>query len=238
LKDGEDTPINQNYLLTGKTHKMIRLGYTWYSQDYISDPDVMMMTPAQRGIYRDLIDLAYKEENKIVYSLSQLSKYTNGSEEEVLEVLNMKGKKEGDYWTIPSCENRIKKAEQNRINGQKGGRPKKPKNPEQNPSVLKTKTQSERQREREREREREIKEKRGSKVRPDDPDQICEYFKELGLNGISKSESEKFWDHYSSNGWKVGKNSMKDWKAACRNWKKNIDPSKYNHSGEKKMPWM
>lgn len=28
----------------------------------------------------------------------------------------------------------------------------------------------------------------------------------------------KFFNHYESNGWKVGKNPMKDWKAAVRNW--------------------
>lgn len=28
----------------------------------------------------------------------------------------------------------------------------------------------------------------------------------------------RFYDHYSANGWKVGKNPMKDWKAAFRNW--------------------
>ena len=27
-----------------------------------------------------------------------------------------------------------------------------------------------------------------------------------------------FFDHYETNGWKVGKNGMKDWKAALRNW--------------------
>jgi hypothetical protein len=29
---------------------------------------------------------------------------------------------------------------------------------------------------------------------------------------------QKWLDHYQSNGWKVGKNSMKDWKAAVRKW--------------------
>ena len=33
--------------------------------------------------------------------------------------------------------------------------------------------------------------------------------------------AEHFFDHYESNGWKVGKNSMKDWKAAVRNWERN-----------------
>ena len=31
----------------------------------------------------------------------------------------------------------------------------------------------------------------------------------------------KFLNYYESNGWKVGKNSMKDWKAAVRNWENN-----------------
>jgi len=32
---------------------------------------------------------------------------------------------------------------------------------------------------------------------------------------------QKWMDHYQSNGWKVGKNSMKDWKAAVRKWEEN-----------------
>ena len=32
---------------------------------------------------------------------------------------------------------------------------------------------------------------------------------------------EHFIDHYTANGWKVGKNPMKDWKAAVRTWEKN-----------------
>tara|TARA_R100000734_G_C3319284_1_gene114946 strand:- start:4332 stop:4994 length:663 start_codon:yes stop_codon:yes gene_type:complete len=34
-------------------------------------------------------------------------------------------------------------------------------------------------------------------------------------------DAQKFYDYYSSNGWKVGKNPMKDWKAAVRTWEKN-----------------
>lgn len=33
--------------------------------------------------------------------------------------------------------------------------------------------------------------------------------------------AEKFFDYYQANGWKVGKNPMKDWKAAVRTWEKN-----------------
>jgi len=35
-------------------------------------------------------------------------------------------------------------------------------------------------------------------------------------------------DHYQSNGWKVGKNSMKDWKAAVRKWEENSFENKNN----------
>lgn len=34
-------------------------------------------------------------------------------------------------------------------------------------------------------------------------------------------DPQKFLDYYESNGWKVGKNSMKDWKAAVRTWERN-----------------
>ena len=33
--------------------------------------------------------------------------------------------------------------------------------------------------------------------------------------------AQKFVDYYSSNGWKVGRNPMKDWKAAVRTWERS-----------------
>ena len=38
-------------------------------------------------------------------------------------------------------------------------------------------------------------------------------------------DPQKFMDHYNSNGWRVGKNPMKDWQAAIRTWEKNSLPS-------------
>jgi predicted phage replisome organizer len=34
-------------------------------------------------------------------------------------------------------------------------------------------------------------------------------------------DAERFYDYYEANGWKVGKNSMKDWKASVRTWERN-----------------
>ena len=42
--------------------------------------------------------------------------------------------------------------------------------------------------------------------------------------------AEQFYDYYESNGWKVGKNSMKDWKAAVRTWER----SEYRKPTQKK----
>lgn len=34
-------------------------------------------------------------------------------------------------------------------------------------------------------------------------------------------DAEKWLDYYTANGWKVGKNSMKDWRAAVRTWERS-----------------
>ena len=34
-------------------------------------------------------------------------------------------------------------------------------------------------------------------------------------------DAEYFYDYYEGNGWKVGKNPMKDWRATVRNWERN-----------------
>jgi len=48
-------------------------------------------------------------------------------------------------------------------------------------------------------------------------------------------DPQRFMDYYESNGWKVGKNPMKDWKAAVRTWERN-GFSGGNGSGNAKPP--
>lgn len=48
-------------------------------------------------------------------------------------------------------------------------------------------------------------------------DEVRAYCKERKNN----VNPEKFIDHYTANGWMVGRNKMKDWKAAVRTWERN-----------------
>jgi len=60
------------------------------------------------------------------------------------------------------------------------------------------------------------KPKRFSKPPVDD---VRKYMAELSMADMS----QRFVDYYESNGWKVGKNPMKDWRAAVRTWKQQSD---------------
>ena len=43
----------------------------------------------------------------------------------------------------------------------------------------------------------------------------------ISTNGYTLVDAEKFYCHYTSIGWKVGKNAMKDWHAAVRRWQRD-----------------
>lgn len=51
------------------------------------------------------------------------------------------------------------------------------------------------------------------------------------LERQNKINPQAFIDYYISNGWKVGKNPMKDWRAAVRTWEKNNFTGGNNGSG-------
>jgi hypothetical protein len=54
--------------------------------------------------------------------------------------------------------------------------------------------------------------------------EVADYVAEKGYH----IDPEAFVDFYQSKGWKVGKESMKDWKAAVRTWEKREKPEKNN----------
>lgn len=66
--------------------------------------------------------------------------------------------------------------------------------------------------------------------------EVTDYFQEKGSN---KKEGERFYYYYESQGWKVGKNPMKNWKMSASGWisrnKKELPDSDYLDSQIKSM---
>ena len=50
-------------------------------------------------------------------------------------------------------------------------------------------------------------------------------------------DPEKFVDYYTARGWKIGKNSMKDWRAAVRTWERNNYSTTQNASPASSNPF-
>ena len=51
-------------------------------------------------------------------------------------------------------------------------------------------------------------------------EELHSYIKEKNLN----VDAQNFYDYYESNGWKVGRNPMKDWRATLRRWHSTNTP--------------
>ena len=58
-------------------------------------------------------------------------------------------------------------------------------------------------------------------------EEIKEYCIERS-NGI---DAQQFYDFYEAKNWYIGKNKMKDWKAAVRTWERNRQSNNYNNPG-------
>lgn len=64
------------------------------------------------------------------------------------------------------------------------------------------------------------KEQKGKAFVPPSEAEVEAYCKERN----NKINSGQFIDYYTSNGWKVGRTQMRDWKAAIRNWERRDTP--------------
>ena len=78
---------------------------------------------------------------------------------------------------------------------------------------------------------KEVKKEKNNNIKrftPPTYEQVSTYCKERH----NTVDAERFLDFYESKGWMVGKNKMKDWKAAVRNWerssKQETKPAKQN----------
>ena len=69
---------------------------------------------------------------------------------------------------------------------------------------------------------------RETRFTPPTVEEVAAYCRERG-NSV---DAERFCDFYASKGWKVGKEPMKDWKAAVRTWEKRDDTYGGKQSGD------
>jgi hypothetical protein len=62
--------------------------------------------------------------------------------------------------------------------------------------------------------------------------EVVSYLSEIDCPN-PQEEASSFLDHFTSNGWKVGgKSPMRDWKSACRNWKRNAVAGVFRGNGK------
>lgn len=112
------------------------------------------------------------------------------------------------------------RCEKNRANGAKGGRP--TKNPTVIPETERFSEKPKKAKEKEKEKEKENdsieadKPPTHNRFSPPSVADVVAFCQEKGFT----IDPERFVDYYNSVGWMVGKNKMKDWRAAVRNWVK------------------
>ncbi|AOR28753.1 hypothetical protein FORMB_17140 [Formosa sp. Hel1_33_131] len=182
---------------------MAKLGYTWYPKDWGNSESVFELNLSERGLYRELIDLAMFNDNKTDVKISVWSRKFNISKTDLNVILDKLSKLKlikitNDKLFIPSCENRLKLVR----GGRKGGSKSKPTvKPTPKPIVKPLPKPTPKQRETKREREKENKEK------------VYRKFAHLSLSEI---EFEKLRKTYS-------KEQIDGILDSVENWKKNTN---------------
>ena len=75
---------------------------------------------------------------------------------------------------------------------------------------------------------------RARRFTPPTLDDVLAYVRERG----SDVDPQRFLDFYASKGWMIGKNPMKDWKAAVRTWEKREDTGNNSNPTPGNNAWM
>ena len=128
-----------------------------------------------------------------------------------------------------SREKYAAKCEKNRENGEKGGRGNKKEIEEQSERKNKESEKSERFSEKPKKADNDNENDNEHDNENDNDNVKRKRFKAPALSEVqaycaerkNNVDPERFMAYYTFNGWKVGKNPMKDWKAAVRSWEKN-----------------
>ncbi len=194
--------------------------FPFYPDDYLSSPKVLKMSDAQQGIYVRLLCLSWKYPNcklpsdqESLMRLCPRSRWKN-IKYVVQECFMIDGdltynlRLMHEHSKALAKSEKMKKSANYRWNKEKQDADamqrqcKGNNNQNQNQNHIKNK---------------DIGTKTEKRFVPPLVDEVTKYCIERG----NKIDPQKFLDHYQSNGWKVGKAPMKDWKAAIRTWERN-----------------
>jgi len=163
-------------------------------------------------IYRRLLDLCYDSEKPLPKCPEQVARLIRmrGEAEKTQAVLSEFFKLTKHGWIQKRIQQELSKysakAQTARVNGKLGGRPV---GPQKKPSGLSEITQSKAKQEPITNNQEPIK--RVGRFKPPTHSEVNELM-------ADSNEVDKFIDFYESKNWMVGKNKMKDWRAAARNW--------------------
>lgn len=150
------------------------------------------------------------------------------------EGIEPKGLSESGMKVFKGCEGRISKSRTNAANVANRYSDSKPTNEPTEDATNdaaegSTKPLPDRERDREVDKEGAKEKRKAARFRAPSPAEVSEYAqqyaatKNLDLSAID-FDPEYFCDYYESNGWHVGKQPMKDWKATVRRWLRTSKP--------------
>lgn len=150
------------------------------------------------------------------------------------EGIEPKGLSESGIKVFKGCEGRISKSRTNAANVSNRYSDSKPTNEPTEDATNdaaegSTKPLPDRERDREVDKEGAKEKRKVARFRAPSPAEVSEYAqqyaatKNLDLRAID-FDPEYFCDYYESNGWHVGKQPMKDWKATVRRWLRTSKP--------------
>lgn len=110
---------------TKPTSSMDKLGYTFYPKDWWTSDTFFKLPPELRYLYLEIISLMYMNDGSWRANRIELTKrFGVDPMEKGWELLQSLFLVDGDLWTHPSVNKRMRRTIANRENGQLGGRPK------------------------------------------------------------------------------------------------------------------
>ena len=203
--------------------------FPFYPDDWISSPKVMLMTMEQRGIYITLLSYAWNFPDGVLPdNMSLLQRFCHGAKaKNIAHVLDTCFERRADVgWTNPRMLHERSKVVTKRENISQASKIRESQKKQYTIVADFLHDREDNQIQIQNQKQNHIKEESKDMVAKTKkqflPPTIEDVKKYCSLRG-NKVSPETFVDFYESKGWMVGKNKMKDWKAAVRTWEKNRD---------------